>query len=414
MSTGSNSFLKPRSLPAGARGGRSFAQQAKRAQAAAQRGGGFKQIDGQYNTFWPREEKALWIAFCPDQSWSFEIYDSEEGQVATLSDQLFYAYISHYVASTNRKFNCSAGAHRDKPCWGCAIRRDFYAKKTLKEKEMGGVKLQGEAPLNAILQYAIAGTELEMQAKIEATDKQSGKVRKNKKGEVIIKEVPTALLPLAEAKRLRAEGLTSFGRRMHYSMGKTHFKQITDYDEELANYCASCAQLLTVTEMACGECGTPQAYTDEESNIVELKGQALTEARAMALTCECGYHGPMVPIVNCECGNPVEGKLLDFAIKLIKHKTGEKQTELEITEVKPLAAFLEKYPEVAEMMAKPIALNEVFAPSSLGQQEYCIPEKLRLGLSPAPRPKKGEEEELAEPYAFGESIDADEGQEEVA
>jgi hypothetical protein len=391
-----SAFIKPRALP----GGRSFGEQAKRMQKAAQRGGGnFRVIEGQYNGFYPRKEKALWFAICPDQSWDFEIYDREVGEVVKLEGQLFYAYVSHRVASNGRSFQCSAGAHKNKPCWGCGVRNHFYEQKRIKE-EATSVKVQGEAPINAMTQYAMAGVLLETIAKVPLLDN-NGKARLTKKNEPILKEIPTALMPLPEAKRLKAEGSTTFGLSVHYSTGITHFNALTDFDTTLQNYCANCGDELYAVELACGECGTTQTLTDEDGEVVTLQGQTLLEARQTDLTCECGYHGVMVPIVQCTCDAPTEGKLVDFAVRLISRKIGEKQTVLEFTEVRPIKRFIEKHPHVAELLAKPLKLDEIFAPTRLESQTYMVPEALRPdGVSPAPRAKK-DAEPAAESYPLG-------------
>lgn len=401
----SNAFIKPRVIPTSAR---SFGDQAKRALQAAQRGGGnFKPVEGQYASFYPRKEKALWFALCPTQSWTWEIYDREAGEVVKRDDQLFYAYVSHRVASNSRSFQCSAGAHKDKPCWGCSVRNNFYEQKRLKE-EATGVDMKGEAPINAMVQYGIAGVLLENIAKVQAVDG-NGKPRMSKGGQPIIKEVPTPLLPIEEAKRLKAAGATTFGQSVHYSTGITHFNAITGFDDELKNHCANCGDMLTAVEMVCGECGTTQSFTDENDEVVTLQGQSMAEARKADLSCsECGYHGEMTPVIQCACDNPTEGKLLDFAIRLISRKVGEKQTVLEYVDAKPVKFFVEKHPHIAEMLANPLKLNEIFAPTPLGGQQYMVPENLRAGLSPAPRPKKGEAEPThatAYPLAGGDDDD---------
>lgn len=393
------SFINKRAIPTSTR---SFHEQAKRASAAAQRGGQFKVIEGQWNSFYPRKEKALWFAICPEQSWEFDIYDREAGEVVHLEDQYYFAYVNHRVAASGRNFQCSGGAHKNCPCWGCGIRNYFYDQQRARE-EQTGIREKKEAPIGAMVQYAFSGVLLETMAKVEAKDNK-GKVRLNRAGQKILKDLPTTLLPLAEAKALKAQGLTTFGLPVHYSCGITHLNALLGFDEDLKNYCASCGDLLFATHMACPDCGTEQELTDEEGN--PLQGQAMREARELELSCECGAFKPFLPLVQCTCDNPTEGKLVDFALRLIAEKVGEKQVILKFTEVRPIWMFVEKHPAVADMLAAPLKLTDIFAPTRLENQQYMIPEILRGdGVSPAPKAKKGAPPP-AEPYTLSDDDDA--------
>lgn len=374
-------FIKARAIPTGSR---SFGDQARRAAGMAARGS-FRVIDGQYNGFYPREEKALWFALCPTQAWSFDIYDREAGEVVHLDDQLYYAYVNHRVAASGRNFQCSAGAHKDKPCWGCGVRNHFYEMKELKRQKTG-IDAKGEAPISAMTQYAFAGVLLENVAKVPSLDK-NGNVKKKRNGEVIMKDMPLGLLPKNQRESLKQEGATSFGLRVHYSTGITHLNALIGFDEDMKNYCANCAQQLYAHLLACPECGETMKEVDEEGGV--LQGQALKEVREVDYKCECGYYGPLLPLVECDCGNAQEGKLVDFAIKLISEKVGEKQRNLRFTDVRLISSFVEKYPDVQDMLDKPLALNEIFAPTRLESQTYMVPENMRGdGVSPAPRAKK--------------------------
>lgn len=383
-------FLK---LRESARQRKGLGDSAQRLKAAAT-SGRFKVVDGQFNRFYPNKEKALWWAVCPGQNWEFDIYDRESGEVKHMKDEFFLAYVSHFVARSQRKFQCSAGPHRDKPCWGCGIRNKFYANKRAQE-EKKVVKIAGEAPINAMTQYAIAGVLLEHIAKVERLDK-NGKPRLNKENKPILYDTPIALLDPKEAKKLKAAGETTFGLPTHYSVGITHLNMLLTFDQEMQNYCATCAEMLYATTAACPECANAYDVSNEEG---PLRGQDLAEMRAMDASCECGYHGPLVPVCECSCENPVEGKLVDFALRLISEEVAEKQTRLKYTAVRPIGFFVEKYPAVEEMLLNPLKLDEIFAPTSVKAQEFSIPEELRDNASPAPRQRK-DAEPLAEPYGL--------------
>jgi len=387
------SFIKPNKALASTT--RSFGQQAKYARDAAQRTE-FKRIDGEFDAWYPREDKALWFAICPEQSWSFDLYDRQAAEAVHLEDQFYFAYVSHRVAVNKRSFQCSAGVHHDKPCWGCGVRAHFYDQKRIREEETG-VKLQGEAPINAMTNYAFAGVLLETVAKVAKLDKH-GKERTTKGGKLIEEDAPVTLLPAAEAKRLKAQGLTTFGKRVHYSVGISHLNTLFSFDDELRNTCANCGDLLTATTMACPDCGVTQEVEDVDG--APLSGQNLKEGRETDITCECGFFGPMVPLVECACGDPVEGKLVDFALRLRSEKTSDTARVLKLVEARPIKSFIEKHPEAQKLLSEPLALDEIFAPSSLQQQGFLVPETLRGdGISPAPRTKDAEP--LSKPYPLG-------------
>lgn len=375
------SFLNKRSIPTSPR---SFHEQAQRAQKAARRVS-FEPIEGQFNSFYPRKEKALWFAICPDQAWTFDLYDREAGEVVRLENQYYMAYVNHRVAVNKRNFQCSAGAHKDKPCWGCGIRNAFYDAKRIR-KEATGIDEKGEAPISAMVQYAFAGVLLENIAKVPQLDK-NGRPRTTKAGNKIFRETPITLLPKPEREQLKASGATTFGLSVHYSCGITHLNALLSFDADLMNYCANCGDRLTASYMACPECGGEQECADEEGNALE--GQTMREARETDLRCDCGYVGRMLPLVECKCGNPEEGKLVDFALRLFSEKVSDTQTILKFTEVRPIKAFIAKYPHIEEMLATPLKLDEIFAPTRLEAQQWMVPENLRGdGVSPAPKAKK--------------------------
>jgi hypothetical protein len=390
-------FIKPRTIP----GGRSFSSNVQKTKQAAQRAS-YKVVEGQYNSFYPNAEKALWWALCPEQSWDFEQYNRETGEVEAVKDSFYFGYVNHRVQMNKNNFCCSAGAHKDQPCWGCGVRASFYDKQRAIE-DSTGVRPKGEAPISGMPQYAMAGVLLETIAKVELKDK-DGKPRLTKKLEKIIKEMPTRMLPPAEAKKLKAEGATTFGLRTHYSTGIRHLNTLSGFDKEMANYCGNCAAAMTAPEFACPECATTQPFADEAGDAVS--GQDLMEMRTADLSCDsCKYTGPMEPVLQCdnpECSKPVEGRLMDFALRLISEKVDETSRVLKYTEVRTIKSFIDKYPAVQEMLSTPLPISEIFAPTPVEMQRWRVPEALRGdGVSPAPRTRKDNGEAPAEAYPLG-------------
>jgi len=231
-------FVRMRNLPPPTK---SFGEGAKRAAAAANRGGGnFKRVEGLYSDFYPRKDKALWIAVCRNQAWDSEMYDNESGTVLKFEKENFFAYNGHRVAANKRRFVCSEGVHRDKPCWGCGIRRKFYDEKAERE-EIAGERIKAEAPISFDRNmYAIAIVEMEMMGK-QPVMGDDGQPRKTKGGIPITRDKALKLCTEEEKAQLKRDGMTAFGCSRHYSLRLTHWNSLIAFDEELKNRCANCA-----------------------------------------------------------------------------------------------------------------------------------------------------------------------------
>jgi hypothetical protein len=401
-----SNYLKLRPLPTPSRLNQNINQATR---AATRNRTSFEPKEGQWNNFYPRQggSQALWFAMCPQQKWTSEIYDREVGEVVKLEDSMYYAYVTHRVNQNNRNFTCSAGAYKDKPCWGCGIRNAFYDRQREKE-EATGVKLKGEAPINAVTQYAFAGVLLEHVAKVQVTDDQ-GKPKLNREGKAYFRDVPLPLIQnQQEARRLYQEGSTTFGLPVHWSVGITHLNTINSIDRELVNYCRWCAGKLNAVEVVCPnlECGEVHTPTEVTISNEAAEGQALTKVREEIIKCSCGYEGVMIPMIECAggCEEPTEGQLTDFAIRLYAEKSGETKNDLKWAEIRPIRKFLEKFPAIEQHLLNPLNVADIHAPTPLSRQTFMVPENLRGdGVSPEPKKKRGQPdaEPLSQPYSLG-------------
>ena len=402
-------YIKRRSIP-------NLSNQIDRTQRANTRSkDSYTPKEGEHDYFSPRTDQPLWFAICPTQQWTTRIYDRDERQVVELENYLYYAYVQHTVSLGGNRFNrfiCSAGADKNTPCWGCGVRNAFFAARDA-EKLRTGVESKKECAINAGDKYAFAGVLLEHVARIHKKDQDSGKPIVKRDGSPLMVDEPLVVIAnrdVEEARRLKAEGATTFGRSVHYSIGQEVLGQIKDFNERLLNYCANCAGKLWATQMQCPTCETvhePMHPKLEEG--LPLTESALTTVRGQKLKCPCGYHGPMQPMVECECDNPLEGTLTDFALHLIATKPTPKRTILDFDEVRTLKYFTEKYPAVQELLNKPLDLKEIFAPTKLSWQTSRIPETLRGdGVTPVAR-RKQNAEAFTESYALGGTGNAPEG-----
>lgn len=388
-----NGFLRTRELPPGAP--RSFSNQAKRAANNSRGGGNYQKIEGQYDSFWPRTEKALWIGFCPDQSWTSEVYDRDEQKVILQQDQYFFSYVEHRIQRNNKRFNCSAGAGRDKPCWGCGYRNAFFDW-VRDQKETLGVKPDSKPGVGGNQQHAMSLVILEPMAKVQVLDKE-GKPRTTKDNKPIFRDTPITLLPPAQQQKLKAQGATTFGAAQHWSFGVLTLNELLLIDEQLKNSCSTCGEDLMVTQAHCPECAEGFQLAEDDT---PLMGQDLFEMRRASYECTCGYVGPLLPAVMCACGDPKEGALAYFAIRIISEVVGEKQRQLKLVDKRLLSTFVEKYPAVGEMLKKPLELDKIFAPSHLNYQAKIMPAEFR-GDGVSPEPKKNKDAApAAEAYSF--------------
>lgn len=385
---------------------RSFGDQSRTAVNKSKRER-FTFVDGQYANFYPREDKSLWVAICPDQTWDYEIYDRETEEVVMQREQYHFHYVKHYIPRSKQNFTCSAGARRDKPCYGCAVRNRFYDRKRA-DDERKGVKTKGEAPISAMSQFATAVVLLEQIAKVPALDNNK-KQRMTKDNKPIMRDVPLALMDLKEREKAKKSGDLSFGLRQHWSLGTSNLQELLNFDEELKNNCANCAASLKCVDFACPECcDTVRVANDEDNPLME---QDLTEMRQELFDCACGYKGPFVPVLICDCGEPEQGCLTAFAFRIKTVTTSENKKKLEIVGLKPLSKVIAEHPAVEEMLSKPLELDKIFSPTPLTVQTKRIPEELTENLSPAPRSKKkgssSEDDAPAESYEYGGGGDSD-------
>jgi hypothetical protein len=388
------SFMKMRQLPPR----QGFSDQAKRA-AAASRGQRRGIVQGQFANFYPREERALWIAICPTQKWDYEAYNRDTREVVPFKEQYWYGYTEHRIAANKRRFVCSAGSHKSKPCWGCGVINAHWTWVRGQEEETG-VKSDKKPAISSMQQFAMSIVLLEQVAKIPAKNPDgTTKMSRSTPPKPIMNDVALPLMDLAEQKKAKAEGITTFGLSMHWSNGITGINELQSFDRELQNSCANCAGDLKCAVMACPECACEFQVAEDLDE--PLGGEDLLQAREAPYQCECGYEGVLTPILTCMgCDKPETGGLVYFALRVKNEKVSDTKRTLKIVEIKPLQYFVEKYPAVEEMLLKPLDIPAIFAPESLEGQTRLIPQNLRGdGVTAMPRSEK---EPAAVSYEFNQ------------
>lgn len=353
--------------------------------------------DGQFDSFFPGE-KAVWMRLC-NQWWEQFVYDHESRQVVKVHKTWFQS-TKHYHPRTKRSLICSAGPHRDQPCYADAIRNAHFDR--MREfAEQHGHRPADEPPVGVSNQFSFSIVVMEDIYKVKAIDKKTGRPRLSKAGKEIFNARPGPFVSLEE----RKTGVkSSFGHRFHMSLGKTHVLQLLQFDEEMLNYCGHCATPMTACNVVCPDCEATYALPGV------VGGEDLTEARQTSFNCtQCHYEGPMQPQLECSgCGDPEEGSLNGFEFRIKREKVGEKQSILKIVGVRmPFSAITD--PEVREnaekMVNNPLDLYTIFAPTPLADQQKVLG-ALCDGIDPRPRNRKNSDDAKSyEPDDASDEVD---------
>lgn len=379
-------------------------------------GGGSKFAEGQFDRFFPGETP-IWINISPYSSYTQEIWDRQLKAVIEVTTT-WYETQKHFVprnkGRTDRNgkridtdFICSCGAHKDKPCWGCAIRTNHF-KMLDKIEEEKGFRPDKPAPISRAPQFSLAITVMEKIYAVPLREKDGSLKKRKGNGQVIYRYTPA---PYAELK-MDDEDLSTFkyqfGHRMHWTMGSEELSMLIEADDKMKNHCGNCASKLFATHMICPGCETATALPHPVSDI------DLTQARQKLRTCSaCGEKGPFMPKVECaECGDAVEGRLTSFDIRITRKKVAENKyvTEIVAIRVPGVPGNKEDHERAMSLIESPLNLAEIFATTPLDRQKYICGDELTRGLTPAPAKKDGEEsaEEPGDTESYG-GDDADDG-----
>jgi hypothetical protein len=347
-------------------------------------GGSFPQVAGR-NDRLKLGAEPIWLRFSPDQIYNQLVWDSSSASVIEVVRPWFES-VSHFIPSRNRGFNCSAGAHRDQACRGCATRAWFYDKLRAKEKsiaEQTGVdprrdkenKEKSSPPVQASKVFAMSATVLEKC--ITRPLMSGGKARTDRNGNTIMQTVPAPLSGLPLIERKKADGV--FGHNYHYGFGQRALASLGNIDADLWNSCANCASDLVAREFMCAECGT--VCFDEPDGVSgsDLRGMREQEVKCQA----CGHEGGLVPALACTgCENPAEGSLLAFDLRLRAVKIDDTNTQIELVEFR-VPDYMSIYPDattaerVCELVMSPLDIPAIYAPDNIERQNYAMPDDLK-------------------------------------
>lgn len=363
------------------------------------RGGGYgggggqrTMVAGQFETFWPGETP-IWVAIAPT-TFTYDTWDREIREVISV-ETTWYEVKQHYCGWRKGKpgqksFNCSAGAHKDRACYGEAIVNAHY-QEMRRIKEQTGVEPKTKPAVSTSSFYALAVVIAEYVFKLPLLDAQTGQPRKSKNGSPLFRYTPEPMVS-EEVAEAHAAAVT-FGHSMHWALGTEHMTQLIDWGTRLEHFCMTpgCATEMSVHTLICPECeGTKQLRA-------KVRGGSLSVELGKTRTCtDCGYSGQFNTGWNsyeCSgCNNPtMGGGLLGFELQIQKVQTGEKSSRLDVVGVRtPTQHNPASNPNDSERMAKlvanPLDIMAIYAPTPLNQQKAMLGDDPRfVGLSPEPR-----------------------------
>ena len=282
----------------------------------------------------------------------------------------YWPYVEHFHSTKKRSFTCSGGpkhflkGKRDE-CLGCD---KFYAGGGTGDD---GKKTKG--PMSKREMFAFTVWHYHKYHKIEQMD-DKGNVVKNDKGE-----------PYYDWVQCEGRGCTACkekkesvdGRLLHWPMGVTHFKTLTDdIDQLIGRSCRSCGERDAVEPVAwlCSNPECQEAIIDFAST--ELSDEKILDISSKKNKCStCGYVGFLVELVQCKsCDNPERATIFDVDLEVKRAETSDREdskaTVLMATgwsnPCPPDAKFADKM--------KPLSLNTIYAPTSVEMQKKMLGE----------------------------------------
>jgi hypothetical protein len=323
--------------------------------------------DGKFDSWWPTE-KAIWINISPHQGYRQHVYDRELREVVE-TETTWFEYYSHWVPARQRKFICSCGVHRNKPCYGCARRQYHWDRMDAVEAEKG-FRPKDLPDVGRAVNFGLGITIMEEIYTIPKQNK-DGTPHRTKAGKPIYKHIAAPLAELEEGSGVNYP--TQFGHRAHWSLGLGQRDQLLAWDDTLRGRCGHCASHLFAIARVCPDC---EAVVKEAKPI---KGVDLSEYRAKEFRCKaCTYQGAWSVQYACpDCGSAAEGGLTQFDLRIRKVKMTDKSV-LELLEIRVPSSD----EAVQKLIMTPLHLEEIFTPDSLEIQKMILGDKA-TGIDPA-------------------------------
>jgi len=276
----------------------------------------------------------------------------------------YFPYTEHFSKRHNAGAICSAGPfgrfkNKANPCVGCS---EFFAGMTTDEKgkKQKGYMSKRDLIALTILDYAPYHKTPQVN--------NDGSVRANDSGQ------PYYNWTKCEGRGCEGCGQqleVKQGHRLHWSMGTAHWNTLMDANELIGASCVGCGSKDCITCLAwlCSGCGealidmSTTSYKDEEINKMTRKPMRCASCKKEDFPQE------FIECSNCTPAGrtPTRATVFDVDIKVkrVEDPNGGNQTTLSISSWSEPRPVDKQYVE----MAKPMKLDEIFAPTPLADQE---------------------------------------------
>lgn len=249
----------------------------------------------------------------------------------------YWPYIEHFHGTKKRGCICSGGPFHFKKdkreeCIGCSMYFDGM--------ERGPDGKMKKGPMSKREMFAFSVIHYWPYHKIEQTD-DKGNVRMNDKNEPYYEWAPCDDNPNRTNKKLVQCVMCKAGKerkdahRMHWPMGGTHFKYLTEeVDKMVSTSCSNCGGRETIGHplaYLCKGCG--DAIID--MSTTELPDADIAKIVSGPVKCpQCGHHDFLDEAIQCSgCDSPRRASLFDVDLKVKRIETsregaGGKATQL--------------------------------------------------------------------------------------
>jgi hypothetical protein len=385
----------------------SLRSQANAARSLQRRGGGM--VKGRFDRV-KLGPKSFWLRFNPKTPSQYYCYQVRNAETNTIEEvrTLWFRYISHFARGNYRGGTCSAGAARDKACWGCAYVDTHWDRIRKEEKETGVRRSREDAKpkLDTSPQFAFGVTYMEDMYAIPVMEN-NGQQRQSRNGQPLVNYLPKSLLDKNTVAAMRPAG---FGRPGHLSVSQTALDQLLELDDYvLRRHCLHCApkvkfaREMPIVGMQCPEDGCPSDPIMLDEPVLGEDAIEAMKDRTWRCT-DCAHIGQFYPVFSCECGKPTPGDLTSFDVRIKKKKgsDGEKGGILEIVKIR-FPDIRDK--EVEAMVMNSLELEKIFAPTPIDQQAQGLGDLIK-GI-PSPMPRKRNEEAAAPPSSPYDDVDSE-------
>ena len=385
------SFVKPRNTRTGSR---AFGQRAKERQKRNRGGQRYETVAGTFD-YLKLGDMPIWLRI-QQQLYTYMTFNRETKEVEEVVDDMHLEYPQHWCAEIWRMILCSSGPYKKEPCYPCAVEAQCWKEhweKVDELKKMGmDAEIKKKIRMRRVVKNALAVTGTDRYFEVPLLDNK-GQIRKTKKGDTITRLVAEPLCDKAQLSRPSQNG-----HNMHWSYPNRNQKQLERFNEELAGNCANCATPMTTSKLICADCGTVDIEFDEP-----IGGEEFRQLRAETIQCGTCHGEDVIAVLDCSgCGEPEEGGVMDFDLRLRLEPVDEKNSDLILVDFR----VPDYDDELMKRYETPLDLVAIMKPTPIKLQEKMLGD-LAADLDPSLG-------RFTKSYKEGSETSANEGDNDIA